>query len=234
MASLAYRPDWEQARRRLCAWWRGGDLGRPAMQISVPREPPADCVALPALPEGWLTDYSTLDLEYHVRLRLRNAASVAYLGEAGPWVRSGDLAPNCLAVYLGCEPREMPSTVWCEPFLEDPEAARFEYDPDNPPWRFTLAAIRRTQELAGGKVLCEFPDLLEGLDTLAAMRGTQRLLVDLLERPAWVHACLQQITDRYFRYYDVLYDLVRDEVGGSAYWSWAPARSCAGNSSARS
>ena len=35
------------------------------------------------------------------------------------------------------------------------------------------------------------PDLIEGLDTLAAMRDTQPLLIDLLERPEWVHDALR-------------------------------------------
>jgi len=45
-----------------------------------------------------------------------------------------------------------------------------------------------------------------------------------LERPEWVQSCLRQITDRYFHYYDVLYDLFRDEVGGALFWAWAPGR----------
>jgi hypothetical protein len=75
-----------------------------------------------------------------------------------------------------------------------------------------------------GKFLIQFPDLIEGLDTLSAMRGNDELLIDLIERPDWVHRCLRQITDRYFHYYDVLYDLFRDPVGGSVFWAWAPGR----------
>jgi 5-methyltetrahydrofolate--homocysteine methyltransferase len=100
----------------------------------------------------------------------------------------------------------------------------FRYDPDNFYWRFTQAAIAGTFDQARGKLLIQFPDLIEGLDTLAAMRGTQQLLMDLVERPEWVQACLRQITDLYFHYYDLLYDLIRDEVGGSVFWVWAPGR----------
>jgi 5-methyltetrahydrofolate--homocysteine methyltransferase len=56
------------------------------------------------------------------------------------------------------------------------------------------------------------------------MRGTEELLLDLIERPDWVRSCLRQITDRYFHVYDILYDLYRDEVGGSVFWAWAPGR----------
>jgi hypothetical protein len=118
----------------------------------------------------------------------------------------------------------MPGTVWCEPVGEEIDDLRFNYDPDNFYWQFSQKLGREQRRLGQGKFLLQFPDLIEGLDTLAAMRGTEKLLLDLIERPEWVHQCLRQITDRYFHYYDVLYDLMRDEVGGSIYWLWAPGR----------
>jgi len=224
MASLMYRPDWEQARQRLTAWWNGGDIGRPAMQITVPRQTPLENIPAMPEPDGWVTHYSTRSLPYRVNLALRSCLYRDYYGEAEPAYSSGDLAPNCLALYLGCRGVETPDTVWCEPCIEDPESYRFRCDPDNFYWQFTLAATRQVRAQAKGKFLDQFPDLIEGLDTLAAMRGTERLLEDLISRPKWVRRSLRAITDLYFRYYDVLYDLIRDEVGGSVYWVWAPGR----------
>lgn len=117
MDALLYRPDWAEARERLTRWWQGEDLGRAAMQISAPRSAPWEEIEPLPEPEGWTTIYSTLDLEYHVNVRLRGAASADYFGEAVPAVNSGDLAPNCLALYLGCQGQERPGTVWCEPFV---------------------------------------------------------------------------------------------------------------------
>lgn len=222
--SLTYRPDWESARDRLTTWWNGGDIGRAAMQLSAPREDAWECIPEVARPEGWITDYSTSDMAYHLYARYAGVVSRWYLGESAPSIAPGDLAPNTLALYLGCQGHEMPGTVWCEPFLEDPEAARFDIDPANPNWQFTQAAADQALAFGKGKFFFQFPDLIEGLDTLAAMRGTETLLADLIDRPEWVQACLRQITDRYFYYYDLLYDQYRDEVGGSVFWAWAPGR----------
>jgi len=226
MPGLQYRPDWEEARARLTAWWNGGDIGRPAMQIAVRRTTPHEEIAALPEPPGWVTHYGTGSLPYRVNLALRECLWTDYYGEALPAVSPGDLAPNCLALYLGCRGRERQEgdTVWCEPCIESPETARFAYDPDNFYWRFSTEAFSQVKALAQGKLLQQFPDLIEGLDTLAAMRGTDALLCDLLERPEWVHASLRTITDLYFQYYDRLYDLLRDEVGGSIYWVWAPGR----------
>ncbi len=224
MPTLQYRPDWEAARDRLTTWWNGGDIGRPVMQVFAPREEPWEDVPAMPEPEGWITGYSTKSYPYRINLALRGFVKTECLGEAVPAVAPGDLAPNCLALYLGCRGKEMPGTVWCEPCMTGPDDARFDYDPANFYWDFSKRAYTEVAAKGKGKFMQAFPDLIEGLDTLAAMRGTEELLEDLLDRPEWVQACMRQITDRYFRYYDVLYDLIRDEVGGSVFWAWAPGR----------
>ena len=220
---MLYREDIDDVRKRLTTWWNGGDIGRPAMQITARRREPLEDIPEMPEPEGWTGRYSTKNYEYRVNLALRTVAKNHYLGEAVPRI-APDLAPNCLALYLGCRGVEMPGTVWCEPFIENPAEARFEYDPDNFYWQFTRRLGGELLRLGKGKFFLEFPDLIEGLDTLAAMRESETLLMDLVERPEWVHDCLRKITDRYFHHYDILYDMFRDEVGGSVFWAWAPGR----------
>jgi 5-methyltetrahydrofolate--homocysteine methyltransferase len=193
------------------------------MQVRVPRPKPLEDIPTMPQPKGWVTRYSTSNYDYRVNLSARANINTSFLGEAVPCV-APDLAPNCLALYLGCHGVEMPDTVWCEPCMSSPEEAEFEFDPRNFYWDFSLRLGREQLRLGKGKFLIQFPDLIEGLDTLSAMRGNEKLLVDLIERPDWVRRCLRQITDRYFHCYDVLYDLFRDEVGGSIFWAWAPGR----------
>jgi hypothetical protein len=192
--------------------------------VNAPRPKPVEEVPVMPQPEGWATHYSTKSLSYRVNLALRACVNTFYMGEAVPSAASGDLAPNCLALFLGCRGVEMAGSVWCKPCFEEPEEAIFEYDPDNFYWQFSREVYRQVGEKAKGKFLQSFPDLIEGLDTLAAMRGSEALLQDLIDRPEWVHDSLRQITSLYFRYYDVMYEMIRDEVGGSVFWSWAPGR----------
>ena len=224
MSGLLYREDMDEVRERFTTWWNGGDIGRPVMLLTAPRTEPIENIEAVPPPEGWTgTHYTTLDFDFRVNQAARWCVNTHFLGEAAPNV-SPDLAPNCLALYLGCQGIEQPETVWCEPCMRRPEDAKFEFDPDNFYWDFTLRLAKEQIRIGKGKFLMSFPDLIEGLDTLAAMRGNQELLADLHERPEWVHACLRQITDRYFHFYDILYDLIRDEVGGSVFWAWAPGR----------
>jgi 5-methyltetrahydrofolate--homocysteine methyltransferase len=203
MGHLFYKEDFDEARDRLTAWWNGKDIGRPAMQLFAPREKPLEDVPEMPTPPGWLTDYSTSNFDYRVNMSRRACIGTHFLTEAIPIV-SPDLAPNCLALYLGCKGVDQPGTVWCEPCMDSPETAVFKNDPKNFYWDFTLRLGKEQLRFGKNRFLIQFPDLIEGLDTLAAMRGTQELLFDLVERPDWVHASLMQITDRYFEYYDIL------------------------------
>ena len=223
MSGLLYREDMDAVRARLATWWNGGDIGRPVLLLASPRAEPMESVEALPEPDGWVTHYSTRSFEYRVNAAARECLHTDFWAEAVPHV-SPDLAPNCLALFLGCTGEEMPGSVWCQPCMNTPESARFVLDPDNFYWLFSTRLGQEIVRLGRGKFLCAFPDLIEGLDTLAAMRGTSELIADLYERPEWVQACLRQITDRYFQCYDVLYDHYRDEAGGSVFWAWAPGR----------
>ena len=223
MAELLYREDMDDVRERLTRWWNGEDIGRPVMVVKVTREQPAEAIPTLPTPEGWTGRYSTADFDYRVHLGLRACIHHHYLGEAVPDY-APDLAPNCLALFLGCHGVEFGDTVWCEPCISEPEKAQFRFDPENFYWRFSLDLGKELLRRGRGKFFVSFPDLIEGLDTLEAMRGPEAMLEDLLVRPDWVRECMREITDCYFTCYDKLYEAYRDETGGSVFWMWAPGR----------
>ena len=54
------------------------------------------------------------------------------------------------------------------------------------------------------------PDLMEGLDVLAALRGTDKVLLDTVMRPELLESQLQAVNDIYFKVFDELYDIIRE------------------------
>jgi len=207
----------------VAGWWHGEEIGRPLMQLCVPCAEPAEDIPVMQPPADCCPQYTTRSLEYRVNHARCHAARDQYVGDGLPNVRPC-LGPNCLALYLGCTAVETPQTVWFEPCIDDPDEASFQVKPDNFYWDFQLRLVRRIVEAGEGRYITEFPDLIEGLDTLAAMRGIDALLMDLIDRPEWVAEALGQITEQYSECYDALYELVRDDVGGSHWWIWAPGR----------
>ena len=226
MSGLLYREDVDEVRARLTDWWHGGDLGRPALQVSAKREKPLEDIPAVPVPEGCpCPGYTTMDFAFRVNQGIRGHVNSHCLGESIPSV-SPDLAPNCLALFLGCPGTEAAGSVWCGPTIDPdaPESAVFEVREDNKYLDFSVRLGKEFQRLGAGKFLVEFPDFIEGLDTLAAMRDTQRLLLDLVERPGWVHESLAKISQCWKQVYDLYYEFTKDETGGSSFWAWAPGK----------
>jgi hypothetical protein len=226
MAGLLYRPDMDDVRERMTAFWNGGDIGRPAMHIRIPTDEILEDLPVMDMPaEITSPNYTVKSFEWRVNSGQRCGVGSRYFGEQVPYT-SPDLAPNCLALFLGCKGVEGERTVWCEPFITNPDTdtPEFVFNDENFYWDFSRKLCLEYKRLGEGKFMQQFPDLIEGLDTLSALRGTQELLFDLIERPEWVHDCLTKISKVYFDYYDKYYEMIKDETGGSCFWAWAPGR----------
>lgn len=222
---MLYKPDWEEAKARLITWWRGESVRRVAFGVMSPREKPWPVPPPPEEPADLPTRW--LDPEYRFRRAEAHLAATYFGGVCFPYYDT-HIGPGSLALYLGCEPGFAPDTVWYMPCAPEPEAeVDFRFDPDNRYWRAQLALIETGLARADGRFLVGLPDLIENLDILASVRGSAQLLLDLVDRPEAVHRWQRQLLPLWFRYYEAMYDRVRDETGGScfsAFLVWAPGR----------
>ena len=88
------------------------------------------------------------------------------------------------------------------------------------------ALLRACKQKAQGNYYVGMPDLMEGMDVLAALKGTDKVLMDTVTQPDVLEHQMQQINDIYFRVFDELYDIIRegDEMAFCYFSSWARAR----------
>ncbi|MFH1023289.1 MAG: hypothetical protein V1809_07845 [Planctomycetota bacterium] len=221
---MLYKPDWPETREWLAGWWKRQVRGHWALGVTAPREKPLPAPAVPpdpADPRGfWMDD------AWEFAGAERSMAATFYGGVAFPWVTAG-LGPGALNLFLGSQPKFTRDTVWYNPIFTDPAAARLSFDPENSYWRWTLDATRRHLARARGKCLVAMPDIIEGVDILSELLGTEELLVHLLDCPGEIHRLLDDLDDLYFRAFEPLAELIRDGVGGNAYMAfngWGPGR----------
>lgn len=222
---LAYLDgDWDQARDVFTSWWRHQKPSRPLISIQGPREKPIPGPKAPPAPADpkamWLDSEGNLArFEQHLRKNWHGGACFPYI--------TAGLGPGNINLYLGSKPGFAPDTVWYNPCFDDPAKADLKFDPDNEYWQWTLRTTRLYQQAARGKFICGIPDLIEGLDILAGVLGTQELLAYLLDCPQEIHRLLRQMDDLYWKYFDPLYDIVKDERNGNAFIAfqiWGPGR----------
>ena len=230
---MEYKPGWESVKEHMAAWWRGEGM---VLAVYAPREEPLFHAPLPILPqdprERWL------DAETRIRHTEYVIARTFYGGDAFPTLNHF-LGPGCLALYLGCEGVFFAcegafagagnnDTVWYTPLIDDLDRAPpLRFDPANRYWQRHIGMIRAGVARAAGRYDVGVPDLVENIDILLALRGYAELLLDLIDRPRVVHRFQRQVLELYFRYFDEIYETVKDRQGGSSFQTfrvWAPGR----------
>jgi hypothetical protein len=101
------------------------------------------------------------------------------------------------------------------------------FDPQNRWWKVHKATLKACAELAENRYVVGCPDLVENVDTLASLRDSQRLLMDMIERPDWVTQKLAEINQAFFEVYDRIYDIIKLPGGGAvfgAFHIWGPGK----------
>ena len=139
-------------------------------------------------------------------------------------VANTQLGPGSLAAILGGVFEGGEDTIWIHP---DPNYSDdIVFDPNHPNWLLHKDLLRACKQKAQGHYYVGMPDLMEGLDVLAAIKGTDKVLLDTVMQPEVLEHQMQQINDIYFRVFDELYDIIRegDEMAFCYFSSWAPGK----------
>jgi hypothetical protein len=223
----SWKANWEETKQHFIKWWdhEGMILSSwSSVGGGVAREPVAD----PGPPADIFERYTSSRW-----MAARNHWSMAralFPLDVLP-IADCNMGPGSLSLALGSEPTFAEETVWFNAFMEHEERPErlppLRFNPDSRWWKITDDALRRSAELGRGKYMVGCPDLIENIDTLASLRGTQRLLLDLAERPDWVAEKVEEINQAWFEAYNRVYDVIRLEDGSSA-WSafaiWGPGK----------
>ena len=143
-------------------------------------------------------------------------------------VAETDLGPGSLCLYLGCDPGFSERTVWYHPCITDSNRdVPLAFDPQQRWWQVQEAIISRCVQKSDGKYCVGIPDLAEGVDILASLRGTEALLMDMLDDPEWVRQKLGEIDAAYVEVYQRVFDSVHSNEDGCAFRAfclWSPGR----------
>ena len=183
-------------------------------------QPHAD-VAMPPAPRdlnqkwfdpAWRADY----LDWYV-------AHSSLMADMLP-VANTQLGPGSLAAILGGVFEGGEDTIWIHP---DPNYTDdIVFNPDHPNYLLHKDLLKACRQKAQGHYYVGMPDLMEGLDVMAAIKGTDRVLLDTVMQPERLEHQMQQINDIYFQVFDALYDIIRegDEMAFCYFSLWAPGR----------
>jgi hypothetical protein len=222
LTDLCWKEDWATARQHHVEWWNHQGL---VLWVTAPRDVPA--LDLPAPPAAPSLEERWYGPQWRLRQQEYGMSRCYFGGDAFPLLPTTSAAGE-LATYLGCPLRLSPETVWCDPCIVDPPEQHpvLDLDPGAWTWRQHLAMAELAVRQSRGRWLVMMPDLVENLDILAAMRGPQALMYDLVDRPDWVEEKVAQINRAFFAAFSAFFALVRDAYGGNSFCFsvWGPGK----------
>lgn len=139
-------------------------------------------------------------------------------------VANTQLGPGSLAAILGGVLEGGEDTIWIHP---DPNYTdELHFDENHPNFLLHKQLLHACKEKAQGHYYVGMPDLMEGMDILAAIKGTDKVLMDTVMQPEVLEKQMQWINDIYFKVFNELYDIIRegDEMAFCYFSAWAPGK----------
>lgn len=229
MSALLYKEDWDVAKEHFKAWWEHEYFGRCALSVVAPKKNPEKKTP-PQLPEK--VEDRWLDLDFVSAANDYGMSRIFYGAEAFPIWHPGHPGCDTHPVYLGASVTLNEDTGWVYPFIDCEDLTDFDYhtltiDRQGKWWQFGQECRRRAVKESRGK--CIASNLAFGGcgDTLAAIRGTEHLLIDVMECPEYVRDFELYLMKQWIEIYETSYEITKEGAdGGSTCWFalWAPGK----------
>jgi hypothetical protein len=224
---MLYKEDWEETKQRYLAWWNHEYFGRCALAVTAPKANPPDTVPMPPSPER--PEQRWYDLDWISQFNARQHSRTYFGGEALPVWNAGYSGVSSIPTFLGCSLDLDLHTGWWNPILTDPdtfEVKSLKLNKNHPNYAFTMRMLARAAKEAAGKSLASLGAFGGCGDTLAALRGTEQLLMDCIERPDEVREAELYLMDMWCEFYDICYEIVKEVSEGSTCWFdlWSPGK----------
>ena len=219
---MRYKNDWEQAKKRLTAFWDQQIVDRCCISVKAYDHRALSTARLvPGTDEERLRYWT--DPEAIIRRNRFRMEHTFYGGESFPAIFV-DLGAGGHAGFFEGEKHYFGDSMWFFPSLEHPDDLKF--DKNSFLYQKTLELARAYAEDSRGDYMVSMPDSTGNADALAHLMGSENLMMAMLDEPEAVQRALGKIELAYETVMNEVYDIVKDvnEGGSCVDWlsTWAP------------
>lgn len=209
---LEYKSDFSIAKRYWDAFWNGEVIDRPVLISTVPKNPVS--------PPPYLSGIDG-DFKKAVRLFEEYAENTYFACEKIPSLLIA-FGPDEFSYFIkGAEKRVVieSGTAWIEPFVDRwDNLPVLEVDIEDEWYKKLISFYRYAAEKCEGKFLLDMLDFHTHLDALRAIRGTEKLCLDLIDCPQEIENRLLQTRKIFSQVYEEIYKAGNMKKWGTIGW----------------
>jgi 5-methyltetrahydrofolate--homocysteine methyltransferase len=203
--------NWNEKKQRLIKWWNREDTGRAVILATVPKQNVVQDSGM----GGWDIINNTDNFNVAIDRFDQWCDQTCFVAEAVPNLII-NFGAGSVAAYVGANVIVKPETVWFNSNMSwDEIISNLKYDPNNKWWQLTKEATIIAADRLKNKYFVTYPDLGGTLDILASLRGSEQLLVDMIDSPDQVKYCCNKLDELWCRYYDETDNILKKSQEGS-------------------
>ncbi len=185
---LEYCKDFAKKRNRWLDFWNGKNT-----RAMVTCERPKAGAEAVSKPHSYHLAFG--DINEEISKTEAWVERTEFLADSIPYYQV-TFTPDHFSLFLGAElgyNPDSPDTTWVEPFDRELKDIDVRFDPESKWWKRTAECMEAFQEHFRGKIMTVATHLQGGVDCLAALRGPQNFLFDIMDHPDLVKEKLRDV-----------------------------------------
>ncbi|HEY5586541.1 MAG TPA: trimethylamine corrinoid protein 2 [Ruminiclostridium sp.] len=217
---MFYKEGWDKSKERLAALWENEVIDRCCVAVPVPKEGKI----YEAIDNSDFKDSDNLkkfytDPEFVLDRNLKKFESTFYGGEALPCAFP-NFGTGGHAAYFGCKYKFAKDTIWFFPTISDLEKDKLEFYANNDLLKAEKSVIKYLADQGKSKFFVSMPDNCGSIDAFAHLRGSDNLLLDMLEKPEIVNSNIQKIVSVLKSTNEDFFSMIKDNNDGGSTHAW--------------
>ena len=215
------KPNFDEAMKRIEAWFLGQVLDRPPVRFHGHNAEFDHGGDKNLTPEQWRERW--FDFDAVVERAAAAMDSARWLGETFP-VFMPNLGPAVYSAFYGCELAFEETTSWAQHCVHSPEDLnKLVLDRSNAYYKGIMDLTEKALEAAKGRFMVGYTDLHPGFDSVASWRDSQEICFDFIDEPELIETLLELSIRDFHAIYDEFDAVLKNAGQLSCTWMGIPS-----------
>lgn len=216
---MLYKEDWDKTKSRLQALWENEIIDRCCIAVATPKDGSRYIEQAPPGGGKELYEYYT-DPGSVLARNIERFENTYFGGEALPCIFPNFGTAGHAAYVKNCNYKFAPETIWFFPSICDWEKDSMEFDPQSEMLLAEKRLMKALSEEGKGRFFVSMPDNCGSLDALSHLRGSDSLMIDMVENPQQVKDALKIAVSIFKDTGSELFGIIRDNNDGGSVHGW--------------